>query len=65
MKDVKDIDLNNPLPYIFVAFILSSFFYKTYTSDRLLAITIVSGFLCLLLFYKGVVVSLLITFFFC
>lgn len=64
MKDVRDVDLNNPLPYIFVAFILSSFFYKTYSSDKLLAIMIVSGFLCLLLFYKGIVISLLITFFF-
>lgn len=46
MKDARDVDLNNPLPYIFVAFILSSFFYKTYSSDKLLAIMIVSGFLC-------------------
>lgn len=64
MKEFREIDLNNPLPYIFVAFILSSFFYKTYSYDRLLAITIVSGFLCLLLFYKGIIISLLIAFFF-
>ncbi len=64
MRDVRAMGLNNPLPYIFIAFILSSFFYKTYSSDKLLAITIVSGFLCLLLFYKGIVVSILISFFF-
>lgn len=56
-------DLNNPFPYIFIAFILSSFFYKTYSSDKLLAIIIVSSFLVLLFFYKGIFVSIIMTLF--
>lgn len=64
MKYIEDIDLNNPLPYIFVSFILSSFFYKTYSNDSLLAITIVSSFLCLLIFYKGIFISIIISLFF-
>lgn len=64
MRDERDIGLNNPLQYIFIAFILSSFFYKTYSSDKLLAIIIVSSFLCLLLFYKGMTIGIILTLFF-
>ena len=64
MKSEIDIDLNNPLPYIFLVFILSSFFYKTYSSDKLLAIAIVSGFFLLLLFYKGIFITAIISLFF-
>lgn len=64
MKSEIDIDLNNPLPYIFLVFILSSFFYKTYSSDKLLAIAIVSGFFLLLLFYKGIFITSIISLFF-
>lgn len=64
MKDEKVIGFNNPLPYIFISFILSSFFYKFYNNDKLLAITIVGGFLCLLLFYKGIMVTIIISLFF-
>ena len=61
MKSEIDIDLNNPLPYIFLVFILSSFFYKTYSSDKLLAIAIVSGFFLLLLYYKGIFITAIIS----
>lgn len=64
MRDLRYSGLNNPLPYIFIAFILSSFFYKTYINEKLLAIVIVGSFLCLLLFYKGLAISIVIFLFF-
>ena len=55
---------NNPLVYIFIVFILSSFIYELYSKNKLLAIFYTCSFFVFLFYFKGVyITSILILFF--
>lgn len=55
---------NNPLVYIFIVFILSSFIYELYSKNKLLAIFYTCSFFVFLFYFKGAyITSILILFF--
>lgn len=55
---------NNPLVYIFIVFILSSFIYEIYSKNKLLAIFYTCSFFAFLFYFKGIyITSILILFF--
>ena len=47
----SDKGFNNPLIYIFIIFILSSFIYELYSKNKLLAIFYVCSFFAFLLYF--------------
>lgn len=62
VKNYKGFD--NPLVYIFIVFILSSFIYELYSKNKLLAIFYTCSFFVFLFYFKGAyITSILILFF--
>lgn len=60
----SDKGFNNPLIYIFIIFILSSFIYELYSKNKLLAIFYVCSFFAFLLYFKGKYITLILMLFF-
>lgn len=60
----SDKSFNNPLIYIFIIFILSSFIYELYSKNKLLAIFYVCSFFAFLLYFKGKYITLILMLFF-
>lgn len=57
-------DLNNPLVYIFITFILSSISYEAYSKNKLMGVFYVCSFFTFILYFKGMKVTILIFLFF-
>lgn len=60
----SDKGFNNPLIYIFIIFILSSFIYELYSKNKLLAIFYACSFFAFLLYFKGKYITLILMLFF-
>lgn len=57
-------DFNNPLPYIFIVFMLSSFSYEIYSKNIILASFYVVSFFIFIIYFKGkYIMSILVLFF--
>ena len=57
-------DLNNPLVYIFITFILSTISYEAYGKNKLMGIFYVCSFFAFILCFKGIQITILISLFF-
>lgn len=60
----KDESFNNPLLYIFIIFILSSFSYEIYSKNKILAVFYICSFFIFILYFKGVYISGILFIFF-
>lgn len=60
----KDENFNNPLIYIVVIFILSSFSYEVYSKNKFLSIFYIISFFIFILYFKGVYISAILFMFF-
>lgn len=64
MNLIKDKNFNNPLLYIVIVFILSSFSYEIYSKNKLLSIFYVCSFFVFILYFKGVYITGVLIMFF-
>ena len=64
MNLIKDKNFNNPLLYIVIVFILSSFSYEIYSKNKLLSIFYVCSFFVFILCFKGVYITGVLIMFF-
>ena len=64
MNSMNNKDFNNPLPYIFIVFMLSSFSYEIYSKNIILASFYVVSFFIFIIYFKGkYIMSILVLFF--
>lgn len=60
----KDESFNNPLLYIVIVFILSSFSYEVYSKNEILSVFYICSFFIFILYFKGVYISAILFMFF-
>ena len=64
MNSIDNRDFNNPLIYIFIVFILSSFSYEMYSKNIILAIWYVASFFIFIIYFKSKYIMFILFLFF-
>lgn len=61
---IKNKEFNNPLVYIFIVFMLSSFCYEVYSKNEILSIFYILSFFIFIFYFKGIFISIILFLFF-